>query len=115
MAWHGGFVVEYSPVAECVILEDELHGARFFKLQKNSNLKFQKNTKKYQSVVNESVYLYINFHHEIPCILPSVKITKLQIWSHEQYPFQNLSDFVQFVFFAEPKLHGISDSNFARS
>jgi hypothetical protein len=31
---------------ECVILEDELRGARFFKLQKNSNFKFQKNTEK---------------------------------------------------------------------
>jgi hypothetical protein len=51
----------------------------------------------------------------MPCILPSVKITKLQIWAHEQYPFQNLSDFVQFIFFAEPKLQGISHSNFARS
>jgi hypothetical protein len=31
---------------ECVILEDELHGARFFKLQKILNLKFQKNSEK---------------------------------------------------------------------
>jgi hypothetical protein len=76
---------------------------------------FKKIQKKYQSVVNESVYLYINFHHEIPCILPLVKITKLQIWAHEQYPFQNLSDFVQFVLFTEPKLQGISYLNFARS
>jgi hypothetical protein len=33
-------------LCECLILEDELHGARFFKLQKISNLKFQKNTEK---------------------------------------------------------------------
>jgi hypothetical protein len=96
--WRGGW--ERQAVArqsraftmECVILEDGLHGARFFKLQKISNFKFQKKKqKKYQSVVNELVYyLCLNFHHEIPCILSSVKITKLQIWEHtehEQYHF----------------------------
>jgi hypothetical protein len=46
-------------------------------------LSFQKIQKKYKSVVNELVYLCINFYQEIPCILSSVKITKLQIWEHE--------------------------------
>jgi hypothetical protein len=72
---------------ECVILEDELHGARFSNSKKIQIWSFKKN-QKYQSVVNELVYLCINFHHEIPYILPSVKITKLQIWEHEQYHFQ---------------------------
>jgi hypothetical protein len=49
---------------------------------------FKKIQKKYQSVVNKLVYMCLNFHHEIPCILSSVKITKLQIWEHEQYHFQ---------------------------
>jgi hypothetical protein len=40
---------------ECVILEDELHGARFIKLQNSSNFKFKKNSEKYHSVVNELV------------------------------------------------------------
>jgi hypothetical protein len=99
-------------IPECIILEVELVFSNSKKFQTPS---FKKIQKKYQSVVNESVYLYMNFHHEIPRILPSVKITKLQIWEHEQYPFQNLSDFVQFVFFAEPKLQGILHSNFASS
>jgi hypothetical protein len=40
------------------------------------------------------------------------KIADLGAWT---VPLSNLSDFVQFVFFAEPKLQGILHSNFARS
>jgi hypothetical protein len=63
-------------------------------------LNFQKIQKKYQSVVNELVHLCINFHHEILCILSSVKITKLQIWEYEQYHvkiFQILSNLSFFL------------------
>jgi hypothetical protein len=90
-------------------------GAHFFKLQKISNLKFQKNTEKipeYSQRISIPVYKFSSRNTMYSTLGKNNKITD---WSHEQYPFQNLSDFVQFVFFAEPKLQGISHSNFARS
>jgi hypothetical protein len=66
--------------------------------KKNQILSFKKIKKKYQSVGNELVYMCVNFHHEIPCILSSVKITKLQIWEHEQYNFQIFQILSNFCF-----------------
>jgi glutathionylspermidine synthase len=73
---------------ECVILQDGIHGALFSNSEKIQIFSFKKIHKKYQSVVNELVYMCLNFHHEIPCIQSSVKITTLQIRKHEQYHFQ---------------------------
>jgi hypothetical protein len=79
-------------------------------------LSFKNNQKKYQSVVNELVYMCLNFHHEISCIQSSVKLTKLQILEHEQYHFQifqilhNLSFFqsLKYKVFCIQNLHARS-------
>jgi hypothetical protein len=61
---------------ECVVLEDNLTGARFFKFQKIQILNFEKIQKHYQGVVHDLFYLCVNFYYEILCIFPLVKVTK---------------------------------------
>jgi hypothetical protein len=41
-----------------------------------SNFKFEKNKKKYESVVHDLLYLCVNFYYKIRCILFLTKITK---------------------------------------
>jgi hypothetical protein len=63
-----------------VDLADELTRAHFFKFGKIQIWKSENNWKKYQSVVYDLLYLWVNFYYKIPCILSSTKITKFQIW-----------------------------------
>jgi hypothetical protein len=62
---------------ENVNMEQELHGARFSKLQKIQNLNFGKIQKKYQSVVYNLFYQCVKFYYKISYILSSAKIIKI--------------------------------------
>jgi hypothetical protein len=104
---------ERANLKASVILEHELPGACFCKIQ---NLNSEKNQKKYQSVVYHLFYLCVNLFYEIPCILFSAKMTKFQIWEHicrSENMFQKLSNLsfllsLQYKVFDNKNLHGHS-------
>jgi hypothetical protein len=75
-------------------LAHELHGALYLNLKKIQISKPQKNSKKYLDVANCIHYVPANLQFEIPCIMSSAKITRKQIWEHEQFDFFFLPKFV---------------------
>jgi hypothetical protein len=75
---------EYAITLECVILEDELHGARFFKLQIFSNLKFQKNIEKIperSQWINIPVYKFSSRNTMYSTLGKNNKIVDLCAWT----------------------------------
>jgi hypothetical protein len=83
------------------IWERRAQGACYFKLWKFQiiNLKNQ-----HKIPVCVILHIYVNFCYEIPCILSSVKITKIQISKHDLCHFPHVLNFVQFIFSAKPTI-----------
>jgi hypothetical protein len=99
-----------------VLLTKTTYGARASFLEKfeNTILKFQKNLKLNIQVDNIVIYNRANFQVKIPYSLSCAKMTNSEIYNNEQCRFLKSHNLSKFVIFVQPRILGISSSNFAR-
>jgi hypothetical protein len=85
----------------------------FFEKFEYTILKFQKNLKLNLQVDNVVIYNRANFQIEIPYSLSCAKMTNSEIYNSEQCRFSKSHNLSEFVIFVQPRILGISISNFA--
>jgi hypothetical protein len=86
----------------------------FLEKFENTILKFQKNLKLNIQVDNLVIYNRENFQVKIPYSLSCAKMTNSEIYNSEQGRFLKSHNPSKFVIFVQPRILGISSSNFAR-